>query len=214
MKVSEPSPLLPTLYYILKLVFSTKICSITIFTYKKSFFCVQETAAEPCSWSPSSTSPAPSFSSSSSASDPDSDSSSSLASAGSDAATLPPTGSIAVSAPIYAFVISMWMRRASSCERCASSTACTARSSAAAILAKALSNSLIIRDRGTGGSVEMEGIDGVREICEGIADEEDGASDDSLTRRLSPGRDGTMTKGRDPLVLPWLRVRTFRSIAC
>src|SRR6267378_5519931 len=105
------------------------------------------------------------------------------------------------------------MRRASSCERRASSTACAACSSAAAILAKALSNSLIIRDRGTGGSVETEGIDGVREICEGIADEEDGASDNSLTRRLSPGRDGTMTKGREPLVLAWLLVRTFRSIA-
>ena len=60
----------------------------------------------------------------------------------------------------------------------------------------------------------MEGIDGVCEICKGIADEEDGASDGPLTRRLSPGRDRTMTKGRDPLALPWLRVHTFRSTAC
>jgi hypothetical protein len=71
-----------------------------------------------------------------------------------------------------------------------------------------------MRDRATGGFVEIEGIDGNREICDRIADEEDGASDGSLTRRWSLGTEGTMTKGRDPLALPWLRVRTFRSIAC
>jgi len=40
-----------------------------------------------------------------------------------------------------------------------------------------------MRDRATGGFVEIEGIDGNREICDRIADEEDGASDGSLTRR-------------------------------
>ena len=60
----------------------------------------------------------------------------------------------------------------------------------------------------------MKGSEGVREICEGITDEEDGVSDGSLTRRWSPGTEGTMTKGCDPLALPWLRVPMFRSIAC
>jgi len=36
----------------------------------------------------------------------------------------------------------------------------------------------------------------------------------TLTWGLSPGMEGTMTNGCDPLALPWLRIRMFRSTAC
>ena len=57
-------------------------------------------------------------------------------------------------------------------------------------------------------------MEGGREICDNDAAEEDGRSDGPPTRGLSPGMEGTMTKGWEPLALPWLRVRTFRSTTC